>query len=164
MASENSTAKKRPKRPSKRRQHQSYIFRIDSPATSYSLGVDSGRRLAGGPYREHHDLTIDGTLVFPEELSGRQGKLIFLGDRRTTRELDHPEESRLEPLCVGTLTIWGQTTNYLGSLPHDAIWPVLAAMASGHFRMIVLSGESLSRGNAKIQSVYFEHNLNPEDW
>ena len=163
MASENRTTKKQPKRPAKLSQHQSYIFRIDSPGTSYSLAIDHGR-LAGGPYREHHDLAIDGTLVFPEKLNGRQGKLIFLGDRRTTRELAHPEESRLDPLCVGTLTIWGQTTNYLGSLPHDAIWPVLAAIASGHFRMIALSGESLFRGSAKIQSVYFERCVNPEDW
>jgi len=100
-------------------EYQSYIFRVDNPEVSYSLAIDRGK-WAEGPYREHPELNVRRTMVMPERLQGRQGTLTFLGDRRITNELERPIESRLKPIAVGSLTVWGENTSYLGSLPHDA--------------------------------------------
>jgi hypothetical protein len=151
------------KRRSKATDFQSYIFRIDNSELSYSLRVDRSR-WAEGPYSEHLDLSIDGTIVVPEKLQGRRGSLTFLGDRRMTRDLDNPIESRTQPLCVGTLTIWGETTSYLGSLPNDMIWHLFGSLSRGEIRMLALHGEALYRGQAKILTVHFEREINPEDW
>lgn len=72
-------------------------------------------------YSEHLELSVDGTIIAPEKLQGRRGPLTFLGDRRMTRDLENPIEPRTQPLCVGSLTIWGETTGYLGSFAerHD---------------------------------------------
>jgi hypothetical protein len=151
------------KRCSKASEHQSYIFRIEDSEMAYSLANDQ-KGWTAGPYWEHVELSIAATILVPQALQGRQGTLDFLSDRRITRDLDSPIDSRTEPLCVGTLTIWGQRTSYLGSLPHDVIWHVFAASAGGQFRMLALSGERLYRGNAKIQTVHFGREIDPEEW
>ena len=88
-------------------------FRIENLELSYSLRVDRSR-CAQGPYSEHLELSVDGTIIAPEKLQCRRGPLIFLGDRRMTRDLENPIEPWTQPLCVGTLTICGETTGYLG--------------------------------------------------
>jgi hypothetical protein len=80
------------------------------------------------------ELSVRGTIVSPENVQGRQGTLTFLADRRITRDLDNPIESRSQPIAVGTLTIWGGTTSYLGSLPHDALWHLRALLIAVRFR------------------------------
>ena len=164
MTSEKSTAKHSVRRRrSRASEHQSYIFRIEDSEAGYSFATDHNQWTAG-PYWEHLELSIAGTIVVPEGLQGRRCTLSFLGDRRISRALDSPADSRIEPLCVGTLTIWGQTTSYLGSLPHDVIWHVLAALAGGNIRMLALHGERLYRGKAKIQTVHFGREIDPEEW
>jgi hypothetical protein len=147
----------------RRREYQSYIFRVDNPEASYSLAIDR-KGWSEGPYREHLELSIRGTIVAPEKVQGRQGILTFLGDRRVTRDLDNPIESRSQPIAVGGLTIWGETTSYLGSLPHDTIWHLHALLTRGEIQMLALHGEALYRGNAKILTVHFEREIEPRDW
>jgi hypothetical protein len=159
MAGAKAGRKRGPRRP----EHQSYIFRVDKPEASYSLAVDRKGRTEG-PYWEHLELSVRGTIAAPEKLQGRQGTLTFLGDRRITRDLDNPIESRSQPIAAGTLTIWGDTTSYLGSLPHDAFWHLLALLTRGEIQMLALRGEALYRGSAKILTVHFEREVDPKDW
>jgi hypothetical protein len=101
MARAKAGRKRGPRRP----EYQSYIFRVDNPEARYSLAVDR-KGQTEGPYWEHLELSARGTIVAPEKLQGRQGTLTFLGDRRITRDLDNPIESRSQTIAVGTLTIW----------------------------------------------------------
>lgn len=144
-------------------EYQSYIFRVDNPKVSYSLAIDRNG-WAEGPYREHLELSVRGTMVVPEKLQGRQGVLRFLGDRRITNELDRPIESRLQPIAVGSLTVWGERTSYLGSLPYDALWHLAALLTGSDIQMLALHGETLHRGNAKILTVHFEREIDPAEW
>lgn len=147
------------KRRSRTADYQSYIFRIENSDVSYSLRLDRSR-WAEGPYSEHLELSVDGTIVAPEKLQGRRGVLTFLGDRRMTRDLESPIESRTQPLCVGTLTIWGETTGYLGSLPNDIVWHLVGSLSRDEIRMLALHGETLYRGQAKLLTVHFECEIN----
>jgi hypothetical protein len=151
------------KRGSRRLEFQSYIFRVENPEVSYGLSIDR-KGVTEGPYWEHLELSVLGTIVSPEKVQGRQGTLTFLADRRITRDLDNPIESRSQPIAVGTLTIWGGTTSYLGSLPHDALWHILALLTRGEIQMLALHGETLYRGSAKILNVHFEREIDPKDW
>ena len=148
---------------SRKPEYQSYILRIDDPEVAYSLEVDR-KRWTEGPYWEHLELSVRGTILVPDKLQGRQGTLTFLGDREITSDLDNPLESRRQPIAVGTLTIWGETTSYLGSLPHDMLWHLFTILSRGDIQMLALHGEALYRGNAKILTVHFERKIDPEDW
>jgi hypothetical protein len=151
------------KRGSRRLEFQSYIFRVETSEVSYSLSIDR-KGVTEGPYWEHLEMSVRGTIVSPENMQGRQGTLTFLADRRITRDLDNPIESRSQPIAVGTLTIWGGTTSYLGSLPHDALWHLLGLLTRGEIQMLALHGETLYRGSAKILNVHFEREIDPKDW
>ena len=109
-------------------------------------------------------MSVRGTIVSPENVQGRQGTLTFLADRRMTRDLDNPIESRSQPMAMGTQTIRGGTTGHLGSLPHDALWNLLALLTRGEIQMLTLHGETLYRGRAKILNVHFEREIDPKDW
>jgi hypothetical protein len=151
------------KRGSRKVEYQSYLFRVENPEVSYALSIDRNG-VTEGPYWEHVELSVRGTIVSPENLQGREGTLQFLADRRITRDLDNPIESRSQPIAVGTLTIWGGRTNYLGSLPHDALWHLHALLTRGEIRMLALHGEALYRGRAKVLNVHFERELDPTEW
>jgi hypothetical protein len=79
------------KRGSRRLEFQSYIFRVENPEVSYGLSIDR-KGVTEGPYWEHLELSVLGTIVSPEKVQGRQGTLTFLADRRITRDLDNPIE------------------------------------------------------------------------
>lgn len=151
------------KRGSRKPEYQSYIFRVENPEVNYGLSIDR-KGWTEGPYWEHVEILARGTIISPVNVQGRQGDLTFLGDRRLTRDLDNPIESRSQPLAVGTLTIRGGTTSFLGSLPQDVLWHLLALLSSGEIKMIVLHGEALYRGSAKILDVHFEREVDPEEW
>jgi hypothetical protein len=146
---------------SKKTQYQSYLFTIDNAKISYSFALD---REGEGPYREHLELTLLGTMVLPEHFRGRQGTLTLLGNRRTTDVLENPIQSRLQPIAIGKLTIWGKTTGYLGSLPADALWRCHTRIVRGDIKMLELHGEVLYRGSAKILSMHFEWEIDPQNW
>lgn len=153
----------RTKRGSRKVEYQSYLFTVENPEVSYALSIDSNG-VTEGPYWEHVDLSVRGKIVLPLNLQGREGTLQFLADRRITRDLDNPIESRGQPIAVGALTIWGGTTSYLGSLPHDALWHLHALLTRGEIRMVALHGAALYRGHAKILNVHFDREMDPKDW
>ena len=151
------------KRGSKRPEYRAYILRIENPEVSYSLAIDR-KGITEGPYWEHLELSVRGTIVAPEKVRGRQATVTFLGDRRITRDLDNPIESRSQPIAVGELTMWGETTSYLGSLPHDSLWHLRTLLTRGEIQMLALHGEAPYRGKAKILTVHFEREIDPKDW
>ena len=54
--------------------------------------------------------------------------------------------------------------SYLGSLPQDALWHLLALLSRDEIKIIVLYGEALYRGSAKILDAHFEREVDPEEW
>jgi hypothetical protein len=151
------------KRESTRREYESFIFRVENPRVSYGLYLDRNGR-SQGPYWEHLELSLRGTIVVPDRVQGREGSLTFLGNRRLARDLDNPSDSRSQPVAVGELTIWGETTSYLGSLPQDELWHIFSTLNRGEFQMVVLHGEKLYRGKAKILDVHFEREIDLAEW
>ena len=78
--------------------------------------------------------------------------------------IENPENCYYEPKAVGALVIRGKQRDFLGSVPFDILQSICFMLQHGKIKFLVLSGQSLYRGNADIKSIYFEKNYNPEDW
>ena len=144
-------------------EYQSYIFRIEEWEPSYSFALNDGRHFEGS-YREHLDLSLKGAFLSPAKAKDRGAMLTLLADRRETLSVTDPASCDRKPLCVGTLTIRGDRTDYLGSLPYDAMWGLISLLSCGAIRMLNLHGRALYRGEAKIRSMHFARDIDPEDW
>ncbi len=142
--------------------YRTYIFRIASWEPSYSFALNEGR-FGHGPYWEHVELIVSGECLAPSKTAGRIGKLTFLGNREESRTLEQSLDSDRQPLCVGTLTVRGDRTEYLGSIPFDALWGLVGALSSGTLKFMDMYGERLRYGSARIRSINFCRELDPDD-
>lgn len=142
--------------------YQTYIFRLDDWEPSYSFATNA-IRWCDGPYWEHSALIFRGEILSPTKVKSRVGTLTVMGDRRDTQAVENPTNSDRKPLCVGSLTIRGDQTEFLGSIPQDALWGLIAAFGAGKLRIVDLHGDVLRRGKALIRSVRFYRDVDPED-
>ena len=156
------TKRKRPRRSSEQA-YQSFIFHIEGWEPSYSFGLNRSRYFEG-PYSEHLDIALKGVFLSPENAKDRRATLRVLASRPETHAVDDPANCDWEPLCVGTLTIRGDRTDYLGSLPYDAMWGLIGLLSKGAIRMLDLHGRALYRGKAEIETMHFARDIDPEDW
>lgn len=61
------------------------------------------------------------------------------------------------------LTMRGEQSSYLGSLPYDAAWRLSPVILTGGFRYIYLHGSAMYRGIAQIHSIGFYEEFDVED-
>lgn len=148
---------------SKAQKYESYVFRIDDWKPSYSFGLNNGR-LFKGPYWEHLEVALSGVFLSPEKAKDRRASLTFLADRREVAAVNDPEKHDWKPLAVGSLTIRGEDTSFLGSIPQDSMWGLIQLLSCGATKMVNLYGHALFRGEATITNMHFEREIGPEDW
>jgi hypothetical protein len=156
--------------PSKRRRkakaavnpYLTYALRIASWEPSYMFALND-TRFHQGPYWEHAELKLSGECLAPAKLAGRTAKLTLLGDRRDKQMLEEPPQSDWKPLGVGSVTSRGDQTEFLGSIPIDALWGLISALASGTVQFVDMYGERLRYGSARLRSISFCRELDPED-
>ncbi len=80
------------------------------------------------------------------------------------KALEDPQNCRSEPIALGTLNLRGKESNYLGTLPFDALQLLYILMKDGKIKFLILCGPLLSHGTSDIRSVHFEKEYIPEDW
>jgi len=142
---------------------QSYVFEIFAWEPNYHFALNSSK-WPPGPYWEHAECTCQGKLLIPSKLAGRIVVLRVLGDRAETAAVQRPAETTSTLSAIGGLTLRGQQSDFLGSIPFDALWGVMAMLAANRMRYITLHGEVLSRGGARIRSIGFQPTYDPEDY
>lgn len=130
---------------------------------SYSFSLDRHKKISIGPYWEHMSLEMKGNFLHPETLANRAIQITFSGDREKVQALEHPEEYRYEPKAVGGLMVRGKQSEFLGSVPFDAIETLCLLLQTGKIKYLVLTGQSLYRGDADITSIRFQKHFGPED-
>jgi hypothetical protein len=148
------------KKPAKR-EECTYVIEIDDWSLSYSFSLDRHGKMSAGPYWEHTSLEMKGTFVHPETLS-KPIQVIILGDREKISALEMPQEYRYEPKAVGGLTVRGKESEFLGSVPFDAIHSICQLLQARKLKYLVLSGQMLYRGSSDIFSVCFQEHFGPE--
>ena len=141
--------------------YESYCVRVEDCRPTYSFHLNDSKHFEG-PYWEHLAVTFVGHLISPQRLKWHRLPLMFLGRRDEERILEQPNTSDWKPLNIGVLTLRRERTEFLGSLPNDALWALLNAHLSGAFQIIHLHGRR-ERGRTEIRSVHFECEVDPED-
>lgn len=148
---------------SKQRQKasQSYLFRIESLHSHYSFSC--GSRFAITEYDEALQPEMDTVCLAPQKLSGRQTRFALIGNRQLERDLWMQKSAPKNENGVGTLTMRGEQANYLGSIPYDALWRIQPLILSKGIRFIYLHGAAMFRGEARIRSIAFYDEFDPDD-
>jgi len=154
--------KKATKTKSARREECTYVIEIEDWNLSYSLSLDRHGKMSAGLYWEHTSLEMKGTFVHPETLA-KPIQIIILGDREKISALERPGEYHYEPKAVGGLTIRGKESEFLGSVPFDAIQPLCQILQARKLKYLVLSGQVLYRGSSDIFSMSFQEHFSSED-
>src|SRR6266436_5882300 len=114
----------------KKMEYQTFHFEIDACVPNYSFSVEQ-MKWRSLTYSEYLALEIDTTCLSPLKAKGRTCRLIFLGDREiAVQERDKRPEGAPSP-AIGSLRLRGPDFDYLGTLPHDAIWPLWRAIERG---------------------------------
>lgn len=139
----------------------SYLFEIQEVHAHYSYS--DGTRFSRTAQEEHLQPRVNAICRAPTKLQGRRTDFVLIGDRQHELDLRSQSLAPASVTGVGTLTMRGTRSDYLGSLPYDAAWHVAPMVLSGAFRFIYLHGATLSRGTARIKSISFYHEFDLED-
>jgi hypothetical protein len=140
---------------------ESFLFEIEKIHPHYSFG--NGSKLEQTAFAEHFHPEWDARCISAEKYKGRMTRFTIIGDRSSERD---QWEQTLADACrsgVGTLTFRGQRSEYLGSLPFDALWNVVLTSLAGGLRFIYLHGAAIKHGTARITSIGFYEEFDPED-
>jgi hypothetical protein len=147
--------------------YQTYILRIDSWTPTYGFSA-AELSWPSRAYSEHSELKLTGVYLAPAKLAGKTGGVILLGDRDKMLALeepppDEPPQPGLKPMNIGRITVRDDCPEFFGSIPIDAFWGLISALASGTLQFVNMYGERLRRGRAKIQSISVYSELDPDD-
>jgi hypothetical protein len=142
---------------------QSYLFAIETIKPHYSFGIGHPR-FDRGVYSEHAHTEIMGTCLVPRKLSGRETRFILIGDRTITTEMNDPGKVVRQATGVGTLTMRGSRSEYLGSFPFDVLLAVAPIILAGGLKFICLSGPALSHGSSRIRDISFWREADPAEF
>lgn len=142
---------------------ESFLFEIKMVAPDYSFGS------AHPPYNrgylaEYAHTEIDAVCLIPRKFAGRATRFILLGDRAVSCELNDPREQERPWNGVGTLTMRGSRSKYLGTVPFDALLALSPVIAAGTLRFIYMSGAPLRHGSAHIDYFALKRNADPDDY
>ena len=149
-------SKRTVRRKAKPAEYETYLFRILAIEPSYLIS-SSQTAVSPSDTGEYVHPEIRAVCESPAKLKGRETRLTFLASRTM---LD--DENRGTGL--GTLTIRGQRSEYVGSIPMDIAISLPSTIAVGGYRWIHLHGATLKHGTARIQSVGFFHEADPDDY
>ncbi len=142
---------------------ESFVFRIDAILPDYSFTVGH-ERFGDGDYAEHCQTKISATCMVPKRFDGRDTTFTLLGSRRIIDQiLKRSPPSDYTP-SIGTLTMRGQRSEYLGSIPFDAALALPAITLLGGFKFIFLSGIPIRGGTTQINYMSFGKEFDPDDY
>lgn len=132
----------------------SFLFAIEQVHSHYSFG--DGSRLDRTAFSEYFHPEIEATCMAPEKYKGRLTRFTLIGDRSDERDLRAQTfATEKHDVGVGTLTFRGERSEYLGSVPFDALWNVVSTMLAGGLHFIYLHGAVMKNGSARIKSIGF---------
>lgn len=143
-------------------QMESYLFEIVGVSPTYSFHVGM-QRLEPGAYGEHLHIELRAKCLRPRQFEGRLTEFTFIGDRDFIAATQTRHAGERAPNGVGSLTMRGKQSDYLGTLPYDAAANLALMILAGGYRYIYLGGPAVYRGTSRISSSSFYRQYNPDD-
>jgi len=164
MDTKKQTTKRRKKRKRKAEENCSYIIEITDWELTYSFSVNWNEKLIEGPFFEALNLEVKGLIRVPEKYASKELNATFLGNRKMVPDPRDPEFSDWKPRCVGSITLRGETREFLGSLPLDSVPILCNLLETGRIKFVDLYGKVPSYGSAEIRSIRFLQKYDPEEY
>lgn len=140
---------------------EGYLFRIDGLLSHYSFG--DGHKLHLTAFSEYLHPEIETVCLAPARYEGRPTRFTLIGDRQLEQDLWMQKDADPHERGIGTLRMRGNESNYLGSIPYDAAWRIQPLILAGGFRFIYLHGAAMRRGSARIRSISFYREFDPDE-
>jgi hypothetical protein len=139
-----------------------YPVHIRNWNVHYSIRLEGDSRFGERPYWEHYCLELRGELLGPEKVKGREIRITFLAERTIDQEIVNPDSPAFKPKASGRLSSRGKRSDFIGSLPMDALSSVLSLLQFGNINYVVFQGKALRYGSASIERVSFSKEYDPE--
>lgn len=86
-----------------------------------------------------------------------------MGERELDIMLDGPDDNDQTSVSVGSINLRGERREFILSVPLSAHWGIIQLLAVGKTRILNLNGEKLRYGNARITSIHFQYDIDPDD-
>lgn len=108
------------------------------------------------PYGEYLHLQLTTRMVEPERFKDRRLVLVMLGQRDIDHTLDIRDPNAGIGGLMGTLTMHGAKSKYLGVLPASVVWGLVPALEAGRIKVVRMTGEPIQHGSASIGRISFD--------
>ena len=157
--------KPRQKRRKRQKKHDTttYSIEITESNVSYFFRLTGKMKDMSWPFWEYMSLDLKGKFLQPKELVNRDIEATILGDRGYVHVLQHPAEPTHEPKAIGGLTVRGKQSEFIGRMPHDSLQTLCLLLILRKIKVLEITGDTLYRGSAYIQSISFEKEYRPEE-
>lgn len=142
---------------------ETFVFRIETIFPDYSFTIGH-ERFGDGDYAEHSQTKINATCLIPHRFEGRATTLTLLGSRQIIDKISKRSPVSGYTPNIGSLTMRGQRSEYLGSIPFDAALALPAITLLGGFKFISLSGISTRGGKIQINYMSFFTEFDSDDY
>lgn len=138
-----------------------YLVAIENWDWCFSFGVDNTWR-SDRPYSDYRHLKVEGSVLRPYQVKDKatDARLAFL----PSPDLNEPYRSDLEPLSVGSLSVYDGVLHGLLSMPADALTPVLQLLATNHMKYVILDGPPLRYRKAAIRHFSIHMTIDEDDY
>ena len=117
-----------------------FILEILDWDLPYLFSINHNKIHGSGLYSEYLHLHIKGILREPEMFKGKTISATFIGERGLSEESNKCPVR--EALSVGTVTLRGDTRDFIGSLPFDIISTVAPMLETQRLKYIQLHGQA----------------------
>jgi hypothetical protein len=153
--------KPKPRRPPKPT-HCSYDFEIEDWEVNYAISVGDDPRFSRGPYSEHLRLELVARMIEPERFKDRRVHFTILGQREIDIAINTDDVRRGPAVHMGTLSMRGDRSDYLGVMPASAVWGLVPALEAGRIKVIHMTGTILHHGSSSIRWISFDRQFDEE--
>ncbi|MEN5247277.1 hypothetical protein [Brucella pseudintermedia] len=135
-----------------------YVLEIADWEWSFMFGANVAID-RDGPYSDYRHLQLRGTMLRPAKIKAETVELVFLPDRR----LNEGERERDRPIGIGSLNLHRGHLQGIFPMPSDVLPLLLTMLTADKLRYVVMSGEKMRYGNARIQNFRMEMSIDEDD-
>ena len=139
-----------------------FVFEIQKWEPSYTLSV-ADRRDRDGPYHETVLIELETACVLPKKLAGKKVTIDVFGKRNAFDSASHLHDPMWNARWMGLLDMLRSEGAFYTSMPHDSLPLLLASLAHGLFRYVLLWGPALSRGKSFCTSIEWKRSVDLEE-
>lgn len=156
------TGKKAAKGRPRKQPSESYAAAIEDWYLDYFLSAGATYDFVQEAFWERASIEIQGRFLSPARLAGESLNIRVTGRRRYDDVMSDPVTYSTKAEWVASLTVRGKKRELTCTVPWTVLWGLCPALQAKAITVISMDGEMLSRGEARIQSLEFCHEVETE--